>query len=79
LGDSYPAGDVPQQVKDRLRTLVTTSGSSVRNDLISILYYRMRFGRLSPVFGLIPGTWQNAVPRPYAEWQEALERWESGP
>jgi hypothetical protein len=76
LGDSYPSGEVPGQVKDRLEALVATSGSSVRNDLISILYYRMRFGRLSPVFALIPGTWQDAVPRPYAEWQTALERWD---
>ena len=63
--------------KDRLEALVATSGSSVRNDLVSILYYRMRFWRLSPVFALIPGTWQDAVPRPYAEWQDALERWEA--
>ena len=75
LGDSYPRGKVPQQVQDRLEALASTSGSSVRNDLISVLYYRMRFWRLSPVFALIPGTWQDAVPRPYAEWQEALQRW----
>ena len=75
LGDSYPAGQVPSQVRERLDELVRTSGSSVRNDLISVLYYRMRYGRLSPVFALIPATWQDAVPRPYAEWQEALARW----
>jgi hypothetical protein len=64
LGDSYPAGEVPDQVKDRLEKLVATSGSSVRNDLVSILYYRMRYWRLSPVFALIPGTWQDARPGP---------------
>ena len=78
LGDTYPSGQVPQQVRDRLADLVTTSGSSVRNDLISVLYYRMRYARLSPVFALIPGTWQDAVPRPYAAWQDALSRWEGG-
>ncbi|MBI5287496.1 MAG: O-antigen ligase family protein [Chloroflexi bacterium] len=78
LGDTYPAGQVPRQVRDRLEDLVATSGSSVRNDLISVLYYRMRYARLSPVFALIPGTWQDAVPRPYAEWQNALARWDAG-
>jgi O-antigen ligase len=78
LGDSYPAGQVPREVRDRLAELLTTTGSSVRNDLVSVLYYRMRYARLSPVFALIPGTWQDAVPRPYAEWQQALDRWERG-
>lgn len=77
LGDSYPAGDVPSEVRDRLRDLATVQGSSVRNDIVSILYFRMRYWRLSPVFPLIPGTWLDAVPRPYAAWLEALDRWES--
>jgi hypothetical protein len=76
LGDTYPPGEVPQQVHDRLEDLIATSGSSVRNDLVSVLYFRMRYARLSPVFALIPGTWQDAIPRPYAEWQAALVRWE---
>jgi tetratricopeptide (TPR) repeat protein len=77
LGDSYPPGEVPSEVVDRLRDLIGIQGSSVRNDLISILYYRMRYGRLSPVFALIPGTWLDAVPRPYAAWIDALDRWEA--
>jgi O-antigen ligase/tetratricopeptide (TPR) repeat protein len=76
LGDSYPAGEVPGEVRRLLEDAIATSGSTVRHDLISILYYRMRYWRLSPVFALIPGTWQDAVPRPYAEWQAALERWD---
>ncbi len=78
LGDSYAPSEVPEQVRARLEDLVATSGSSVRNDLVSVLYYRMRYGRLSPVFALIPGTWQDAVPRPYAEWVAALGRWDAG-
>jgi O-antigen ligase/tetratricopeptide (TPR) repeat protein len=77
LGDSYPPGEVPPQVRDRLEELVSTTGSSVRNDIVSVLYYRMRYARLSPVFALIPGTWQDAVPRPYAAWLDALARWQS--
>jgi O-antigen ligase len=77
LGDSYPVGEVPSKVVDRLRDLVGIQGSSVRNDLVSILYYRMRYGRLSPVFPLIPGTWIDAIPRPYAAWLDALGRWEA--
>ena len=29
------------------------------------------------IFALIPATWQDAVPRPFAEWQAALARWDS--
>jgi tetratricopeptide (TPR) repeat protein len=76
LGDSYPAGGVPSSVRDRLEELLKTSGSSIQNDIVSVLYYRMRYGRLSPVFGLIPGDWVTAVPRPYAEAQAALARWD---
>jgi O-antigen ligase len=78
LGDTYPAGEVPQDVRDRLRSLIKTTGSSVQNDLISVLYFRMRYGRLSPVFPLIPATWQTALPRPFVEWQKAVDRWDSG-
>ena len=75
LGDSYPAGEVPSEVQSRLAQLLKTSGSSVQNDLISVLYYRMRYARTSPFFALIPADWQRAVPRPYAEQQAALARW----
>jgi O-antigen ligase/tetratricopeptide (TPR) repeat protein len=76
LGDSYPAGQVPAEVRDRLEDLLKTSGSSIQNDIVSVLYYRMRFGRLSPVAALVPGDWQDAVPRPYAEMRAALDRWD---
>ena len=77
LGDSYPPGQVPREVQSRLEDLLKISGSSVQNDLISILYYRLRYGRISPFFALIPGDWQQAVPRPYAQMQAALARWRS--
>lgn len=77
LGDSYPAGQVPAEVQSRLEDLLKISGSSVQNDLISILYYRLRYARISPVFALIPADWQKAVPRPYAEMQATLARWRS--
>ena len=76
LGDSYPAGQVPPELRHRLDDLLKTSGSSIQNDIVSVLYYRMRYGRLSPVFGLIPGDWATAVPRPYAEALAALARWD---
>lgn len=77
LGDSYPAGQVPSQVRDRLEQLLKTRGSSIQNDIVSVLYYRLRYGRLSPVLALIPGDWSSAVPRPYAEAQAALARWDA--
>jgi hypothetical protein len=51
----------------------------VRNDLISILYYRMRYGRLSPLTALIPGAWLTAVPRLHVEMEEAVNSWEAAP
>ncbi|HXK34018.1 MAG TPA: O-antigen ligase family protein [Dehalococcoidia bacterium] len=76
LGETYPDGQVPQDLRDRLNALLTGRGSSVRNDTVSIVYYRQRYARLSPVFPLIPGDWTRAVPRPYATMTDALARWE---
>lgn len=78
LGNSYPAGQVPADLPGRLRTLLGGSGTSIQNDVISILYYRLRYGRLSPRLALIPGGWQRAVPRLYAEMAVAAERWHRG-
>jgi tetratricopeptide (TPR) repeat protein len=77
LGDSYPDGQVPAQVRDRLEELLKTRGSSIQNDIVSVLYYRLRYGRLSPLLALIPGDWSSAVPRPYAAAQASLARWDA--
>lgn len=75
LGDSYPPGQAPSGVISRLEGLLKTKGSSVQNDIVSVLYYRMRYARISPVFALVPGDWTTAVPRPVAEWRAAVQRW----
>ena len=75
LGDSYRPQDRPAALEGRLRQLLDGYGSSVRNDIISVLYYRLRWGRLSPLSAIIPATWQTAVPRIYAEMHGALARW----
>lgn len=77
LGDSYPPGDMPSGLTGQLESLLATSGSSIQNDVYSVLYYRMRYGRLSPVLAMIPGDWQNAVPRLYADMSAALQRWKA--
>jgi hypothetical protein len=77
LGESYRPQDRPAYLTGRLRDLLGSSGSSVQNDVISVLYYRLRYGRLSPVFAIIPTTWQTAVPRVYADMRATLARWES--
>ena len=77
LGDSYPAGEMPSRSGSRLEELLKTQGSSIQNDIVSVLYYRMRYGRLSPVFAMIPGDWSTAVPRPYAAAKAALARWKA--
>ncbi len=77
LGDSYPAGEMPSGLVSQLESLLGSTGSSIQNDTYSVLYYRMRYGRLSPVIAMIPGDWQTAVPRPYAEMTAALQRWKA--
>jgi tetratricopeptide (TPR) repeat protein len=77
LGESYAPGGRPAGLEARLRELLGGFGSSVQNDVISIIYYRLRHGRLSPVTAIIPATWQTAVPRVYAEMQATLVKWES--
>jgi len=76
LGDSYPQGQVPPEVVSRLRSKLSLLGSYAQSQDISVLYYRMMFGRASPWVMLIPGDWQDAVPRDYADAQAALERWQ---
>jgi O-antigen ligase/Tfp pilus assembly protein PilF len=75
LGDSYPTGQVPQQVIDTLKSKLNGAGSYVQFDLPDILYYRFKFFRASPVQLMLPGDWQQAVPGPYALAQDALKRW----
>jgi O-antigen ligase/tetratricopeptide (TPR) repeat protein len=77
LGDTYAAGAVPVEIRDRLDELLKTTGSSIQNDIVSVLYYRMRYARLSPVFALIPGDWAAAVPLPFAAQRADLARWDA--
>ena len=78
LGETYPNGEVPESLRDDLHELLDDSISSVRVDLISILYYRVRYQRLSPVGAMIEGDWHNAVPRLFDEMAQALDRWDAG-
>jgi hypothetical protein len=78
LGNSYPPGEVPEEVIRKLGELLYLAGSAVQHDLIGILYYRMKFSRGSPVIILIPGDWEQAVPGQYQRMQQALFRWRAG-
>jgi tetratricopeptide (TPR) repeat protein len=75
LGESYEPGRVPDDIRSRLEDQLAKSGSSIRNDLVTVLYFRMRYQRLSPVAPVVPGDWQAAVPRLYAEMAAAVARW----
>jgi hypothetical protein len=66
---------VPEELVSRLATLLGGSGTSVQNDIPSILYYRLRYGRLSPVHAMIPSDWQSAVPRVYQQMRNQLTEW----
>ncbi len=78
LGNSYPADQVPAVLVDRLQTLLGSSGSSIQNDIVSILYYRLKYGRQSPHFAMIPGDWSQAVPRLYQQMASAVQTWNHG-
>jgi O-antigen ligase/Flp pilus assembly protein TadD len=78
LGDSYPPGQVPPEVVDRLQKLAPLTAGGARFYLIGILYYRMKFARESPSTILLPGDWQDAVPGEYEKIEQALERWRTG-
>lgn len=75
LGETYPTGQVPADLIERLSTLLGNSGTSIRNDTISILYYRLRYARTSPLRAIIGGEWQTAVPRIYSDMSQRLEEW----
>ena len=74
LGDSFPAGEVPHEVVDTLRSELRGAASQVQFHLTGILYYRFKFFRASPITMLLPGEWQDAVPARYAEAEAALAR-----
>jgi O-antigen ligase len=76
LGQSYPQGQVPAGVASQLRALVGAGGAQQQQDLISILYYRMKYGRISPYSPMIAGDWQKAEPRLYAQVRQALAVWQ---
>ncbi len=75
LGDTYPEGQVPSQIVERLRSELDRAASEVQLHITGILYYRFRFYRASPITIILPGEWQNAVPARYARAQDALTRW----
>jgi O-antigen ligase/Flp pilus assembly protein TadD len=75
LGDSYPPGQVPPEIVDRLEKLAPLTAGGARYYLIGILYYRMKFARESPSTILMPGDWQDALPGEYEMTQQALQRW----
>jgi len=75
LGDSYPPGQVPPEIIDRLQKLAPLTAGGARFYLIGILYYRMKFARESPSTILMPGDWQDALPGEYEMIQQALQRW----
>lgn len=77
LGDSYPAGGVPEEVVGALRSELRGATSQVQFHLTGILYYRFKFFRQSPVAILLPGEWQDAVPARLSKARSALARWTS--
>jgi O-antigen ligase/tetratricopeptide (TPR) repeat protein len=75
LGESYPPDEVPEEVVGRLEEILPRAGGAVTRDIVSVLYYRMKFGRGSPIVMLVPGEWQQAVPSQYVRMEEALSQW----
>lgn len=76
LGESYPAGQVPPEVVDRLSRLAPSVAGGARSYAIGWVYFRMKFARQEPAGNvLLPGDWQNAVPSLYERIQQALAQW----
>lgn len=80
LGDSYAPDPVPDEAVHRAHGILLSgdAGLTVRGVqlyLLGILYYRMNFGRQSPVIIVVPGDWQEAMGGPYAALREAMGRW----
>jgi len=80
LGDSYGPAAVPQEAVRRANNILRSGNTDltvggVQIYLLGILYYRMDFGRESPITILVPGDWQEALGGPYAALREALDRW----
>jgi tetratricopeptide (TPR) repeat protein len=78
LGESYPEGHVPSTVADRLRQVAGAGGAQQQVDLLAILYYRMKYARISPLEPMIVGDWQHAEPRLHAQIRDALLKWQPG-
>ena len=76
LGDSYPLDQVPAEVVEALRSELRRAEEERR--LVSTLYYRSKFFRVSPETILLPGEWQQAVPGRIVRAEEALARWAGG-
>lgn len=77
LGDSYPPGEVPNEVIETLEDLMPSLPEMAGVDYLDILYFRMRFARASPATILIPGEWQQALSGRFAAMEDALHRWQS--
>lgn len=77
LGESYPLGEVPDEVIQKLEELMPSEAAMAGIDYVEILYYRMKFARASPVTILIPGEWQQAVSSRLVTMEDALRRWQS--
>jgi hypothetical protein len=79
LGDTYPPGQVPKEVVERLEAVEFQVAGGVRAYTIAFVYYRMKFGRESPPIVFLPDDWQQAVPGEYDLVVDALRRWHSPP
>ena len=77
LGESYAEGSVPGDVVAKLRSVVGAGGANPQADILTILYYRMKYARVSPVDPMIPGGWQQAEPRLFGRIRDALARWDA--
>jgi tetratricopeptide (TPR) repeat protein len=74
LGQSYPAGAVPNAVIARQRRLV--EGVFIGQFYTAFQTARFTFLRHEPTPIIGPGDWLIALPNEYARWQANLERWQ---
>jgi O-antigen ligase/tetratricopeptide (TPR) repeat protein len=74
LGQSYPAGEVPDEVIERQRRLV--EGASITRFYTVFQTARFTFLRQEPSPIISLGDWLNALPNDFERWRANVERWQ---
>ncbi|MGD9894342.1 MAG: O-antigen ligase family protein, partial [Dehalococcoidia bacterium] len=77
LGNSYPAGRVPEPVRRQGEHLL--QGAELERFYLIFQTYRFTFQRDEPTPIILPGDWLLALPHEIDAWRDAVEGWRTDP